>query len=546
MIIRWLSPHRSKAFCKKIGIITAVLCCAAWVTSCAKREVTLSSEDPPAVQSVSAPAVTEAQITPEKFYVDITMTGGSGKAGILSPVEITRENGMMTAALIWSSKNYDHMRVDGVRYDNENPGGASTFHIPVGSLEEPLTVIGDTVAMSTPHEIEYVINWGEQHAAVPQTGEDEEETGEPDLDAGERSSNTGPDPAVEQALEDAGLIRTGELPLRYATGFSVTEYGDYARIFIPDSGEYLLIPEGGQAPDGLPEDVVLLKKPLDHTYLVSTAAMDLISCCGALPMIRLSGTKETDWYIGEASRTMRNGDILYAGKYSAPDYERILQEGCRLAVENTMIYHQPAVKAKLEELGIPVLVETSSYEKHPLGRLEWIKLYGILYDRADEAQQYFDEQAGRFEALAADTDDTGLTVAFFHVTAAGMINVRKSGDYITTMIGLAGGHYALSNAGESDNALSTMNMQMEDFYAQARDADILIYNSTIGGEISSIRELTDKNPLFADFKAVKEGEVYCTERSLFQQISGMAEFMQDLHELFRHGERNYTYLNRLE
>ena len=78
---------------------------------------------------------------------------------------------------------------------------------------------------------------------------------------------------------------------------------------------------------------------------------------------------------------MEEGDILYAGKYSAPDYELILDEGCNLAIENTMIYHNPEVKEKLEELGIPVLVERSSYESHPLGRLESVYMEYYLIKR---------------------------------------------------------------------------------------------------------------------------------------------------------------------
>lgn len=538
----------------KIRNILAALCCAVMVSSCTSGEVPSLPADPQLPQeSVETPG---SIAEPQHFYVDITMTGGSGKARILSPVEITVDQGSMTAALIWSSANYDYMLVDGTRYDNENPGGASTFHVPVPSLDTPLKVIGDTVAMSTPHEITYEISWGQQHLTLEESAGVEEETIRPedteeDTPQQMRRDTAGAGPSREngQALTDAGIIRTGELSLRYAVGFSVTEYGDYAWISIPNSGEYLLIPEGGSIPDGLSNDVVCLQKPLDHTYLVSTASMDLISRCGGLSMIRLSGTRESDWYIQEARDAMQRGDIRYAGRYSAPDYELILQEGCRLAVENTMIYHEPAVQSKLEELGIPVLVETSSYEKHPLGRLEWIKLYGLLFDRLDAAQAFFDSEAGRFETLISEEEGTKPRVAFFHVTAGGLINVRRAGDYITTMIDLAGGQYvpaAEADAGEDTGALSSMNMQMEDFYAQARDADILIYNSTIGGEIGSVAELTGRNPLFADFRAVENGQVYCTERNLFQQISGMTAFMQDLHDVFSHTDRAYTYLNRLE
>jgi iron complex transport system substrate-binding protein len=74
-----------------------------------------------------------------------------------------------------------------------------------------------------------------------------------------------------------------------------------------------------------------------------------------------------------------------------------------------------------------------------------------------------------------------------------------------------------------------MNMQMEDFYAQAKDADILIYNSTIEGELDSVDTLLAKSPLFADFKAVKEGKVYCTTADFFQETTGIASFIEDLH-----------------
>jgi iron complex transport system substrate-binding protein len=89
-------------------------------------------------------------------------------------------------------------------------------------------------------------------------------------------------------------------------------------------------------------------------------------------------------------------------------------------------------------------------------------------------------------------------------------------------------------------------MQTEEFYAQCSEADILIYNSTIGGEIGSVEELIAKDPLLKEFKAVKTGQVYCTERNFFQQTTGVAEFMHDLDAVFRNEKIPLTYLNRLE
>ena len=484
------------------------------LTSCGMREVTSTVEN-------------------DSFFVDITFEGGTGKAYIKSPVEVFQTDGKLQARFIWSSKNYDYMIVDGVRYDNENEGGESTFTVPIKSVTGTLSVIGDTVAMSTPHEIEYLITWGEKKEA---DGEDQDSSGEGATDR----------EAVRSALEKAGFKKTEDIVLKYASGLTMEKYGDYSYFSIDNSGDYLIVPKGGTVPEGLPEETVILQKPLDKTYLVSSSAMDLINTCGALDRIALSGVKESDWYIDDAAAAMARGDILYAGKYRAPDYELILQSGCDLAIENTMIYHEPAVKEKLEELGIPVLVEASSYEEHPLGRLEWIKLYGLIFDKEKEAEKYFEDQLDIIEPILKDNRNTGKTVAFFHVTANGLINVRKTGDYISKMIELAGGNYILTGAGDGDNALSTMNMQMEEFYAEASGADIIIYNSTIGGEIGSIDELVEKSSLFSDFKAVKEGNVYCTQRNLFQQITGMADFIKDLNALFNDTQREYKYLNKLD
>ncbi len=486
------------------------------------------------VFGVTSCGTQEATSAKQTYLVDITFEGGSGKAYIKSPVEVTDDNGSLTAKFVWSSKNYDYMIVDGVIYENENEGAESTFTVEIDNITEPIKVIGDTVAMSTPHEIEYLITWGKKEIS----------------DAGSTADSVSGSGAskeeVTKALEAAGLTKTESVSLKYATGFSIDKYGDYSYISIDNSGEFLVVPEDKEVPEGLPESMVILQKPLDKTYLVSTSAMDLINTCGAIDMIRLSGTKESDWYIDAAKEAMNEGKLLYAGKYRTPDYELLLGSGCNFAIENTMIYHEPAVKSKLEELGIPVLVETSSYEQHPLGRLEWIRLYGVLFGKEAEAEKYFEDQLKIVEPIMESRERTGKTVAFFHVTANGLITVRKSGDYITRMIELSGGEYALQRAGEGTDALSTMNMQMEDFYADAADADIIIYNSTIGGEISSIKELTDKNELFKEFKAVKENRVYCTERNLFQQITGMAEFMRDLQDAFNDIDRDYTYLNKLE
>ena len=442
-----------------------------------------------------------------EYKVNISMEGGTGKAGITSPASLKVENGKMQVTLVWTSKNYDYMIVDEVTYYNENTGGESTFTIPLESLDEPLEVIADTTAMSVPHEIEYTLSF-----------------------------------ELEEALGE----KTGSVELKYATKFTIDEYGEYKLITIADGGRFLLIPEELDVPKKLDEDIVVLKMPLDKTYLVSSSVMDFICKLDALDNISLSAIKEGDWYIDEAKESMQKGQINYAGKYSAPDYELISSSGCNFAIENTMILHKPEAKEKLEELGIPVLVEYSSYEEHPLGKLEWIKLYGCLYGKEEEANDYFEEELSKIESLELDAK-TGKSVAFFYITSNGLVNVRKPKDYISKMIELAGGEYALDNMlSDEDNALSTMNISFEDFYAEAKDADIIIYNSTVDGELGSIEDLIMKNELFRDFKAVQEKEVYCTSKNFFQETTGISDFILDLYKIFTDEKANLKYLKKAE
>ena len=93
------------------------------------------------------------------YSVEMTFEGGSGRASIASPVAITVENQKVTASVEWSSPNYDYMLVDGEKFLPVNTEGNSVFEIPVAAFDEPVTVIGDTVAMSKPHEIEYTLTF---------------------------------------------------------------------------------------------------------------------------------------------------------------------------------------------------------------------------------------------------------------------------------------------------------------------------------------------------------------------------------------------------
>jgi uncharacterized glyoxalase superfamily protein PhnB len=121
------------------------------------HKVKVSNPEP--VSDEESQAAEAVQLEDGSYNVELTFEGGSGKASIASPVKITVSEGTVTATLQWSSPNYDYMIVDGEKYLPVNTEGDSVFEIPVSAFDEPISVIGDTVAMSKPHEIEYSLTF---------------------------------------------------------------------------------------------------------------------------------------------------------------------------------------------------------------------------------------------------------------------------------------------------------------------------------------------------------------------------------------------------
>ena len=345
------------------------------------------------------------------------------------------------------------------------------------------------------------------------------------------------------------LVHTGSLDLAWATGFTVDLYeGDRALVCIADGTRYLFVP-AGDASQEIADDITVLERPLSNIYLASSSTLCLFAALDAVDCVsHVSVTQET-CTVEAFTQAIASGDIVYGGKYSAPDYEAFLNGGCRLAVENTMIYHTPEVREKLMQLGVPVIVEQSSLESAPLGRLEWIMLWGAMLDKVSAAQEVLDRQAQLIADVEARVAAQPLacTVAFFYINANGAAVVRKPGDYVAKMIAMAGGTYAFAQLGGADeNRSSSTTLEMEAFYAQAKDADVIIYNSTVAGRIGGLDELVALNPLLADFKAVKNRRAWCCEQNVYQQMTATGEVVADLHEAIADTDRDeLTFLFRL-
>ena len=490
------------------------------------------------------------------YQMEVELLGGSGRASVTSPAEVEIKDGKAVATLEWSSPNYDYMVVNGEKYLPVNTEGNSVFRIPVEAFDRDITVIADTVAMSTPHEIEYTLNFhaGEngQNAAKADT------TGQEDSDGAEKGQQTaavGGNPAKTAA---APLTYDHSMELSYAENFAVDYYeGGYKLLTTRLNGDRILIvPKHQQAPkdaealvspsaEGEPGKLIVLQEPVKNLYLVASSVMDMFAQLDSMDAISMCGLKEEDWYIPAAKQAMKEGTLLYAGKYSQPDYELLLSQNCSMAIENSMIYHTPEVMEKLDEFGIPTLVEYSSYEEHPLGRVEWVRFFGALLDQEEKADQLFEKQKEALKRVEAE-ESTGKTVAFFYITSNGLVQVRQSTDYIPKMIELAGGKYVFENLGDPDSRRSTVNLQLEDFYDGAQDADFLVYNTTIDRQVQTLEDLLKKCSLLKDFKAVKNHQVWCTTEDMYQQSMSAGNLIEDFHRMLTGDDEKTRYLYRLE
>jgi len=342
------------------------------------------------------------------------------------------------------------------------------------------------------------------------------------------------------------LTVTGSLELEYAKQFSVDFCeGGYALITNSDGARFLTIPEGAEIPAGLDEDIIPLQLPLSNLLISSTPTVSLINAIGALDAVTMTTQDYDGWYIDEVKAAMDAGKLSYIGSYKEPDFEVLTANPPPFSVFSTMLDSVPDVADKLKELGIPYLRDTSTYEDHPLGRMEWVKLYGVLLGKEAEAQAHFEAQKALVDSIGAES--TGKTVAMFYITSKGDLYTRKAGDYMVKMLELAGGEYALPEL--MPDKTGTQKIEAEEFYAGAGDADYIVYIWSMGGKPATMEDFLKRSEILRDFKAVKEGNVWFTTADYFQVNDTLGSMILDFNKMLTNTDDTvtaFTYLFKLQ
>ena len=370
-------------------------------------------------------------------------------------------------------------------------------------------------------------------------------------------------------VEYSQLTSTGKEENTFAELFSIEHLKDenekaYSKIEVFDKEKkldtsWLLLPEGVDKVSGAPAGVNIMTFRDRQNIMVSSAStMALINAMDALSKVPMT-TADTTWRIQEIKDAIDKGTVKEVGKYSKPDYEQIISIGAEkhvtFAVFSTMLDSVPDVYDQLTKTcNLRIMRDQSSYESHPLGRTEWIKIYGEIFDMRDKSDAVFN---GQVEILNETTSKINVpeaerkTVLIFYTTSTkDTFYVRNAADYVTELVNLGGGkQVAEIGPGKSGNT----KMPQESFIQECSQADYVLYNWTSGAsgvKDESLQGLIDARlgDWFKDFKAYKEGNVWRTSNDFYQKMDKMGEMVADIYKML-YGENvsdTLTYVNRLK
>lgn len=370
-------------------------------------------------------------------------------------------------------------------------------------------------------------------------------------------------------VEYSQLTSTGKEENTFAELFSIEHLKDenekaYSKIEVFDKEKkldtsWLLLPEGVDKVSGAPAGVNIMTFRDRQNIMVSSAStMALINAMDALSKVPMT-TADTTWRIQEIKDAIDKGTVKEVGKYSKPDYEQIISIGAEkhvtFAVFSTMLDSVPDVYDQLTKTcNLRIMRDQSSYESHPLGRTEWIKIYGEIFGMRDKSDAVFN---GQVEILNETTSKINVpeaerkTVLIFYTTSTkDTFYVRNAADYVTELVNLGGGkQVAEIGPGKSGNT----KMTQESFIQECSQADYVLYNWTSGAsgvKDESLQGLIDARlgDWFKDFKAYKEGNVWRTSNDFYQKMDKMGEMVADIYKML-YGENvsdTLTYVNRLK
>lgn len=328
-------------------------------------------------------------------------------------------------------------------------------------------------------------------------------------------------------------IKIKALPIHFSQSFRI-EYVDDGCKLITDGENIrlLLVPYGKEVPKGYKEDKVI-RTPLKNVMCASSTQVGPLIKLGVLDSLKAVTTPGDKWITNEVKDAFKQGAVKYVGgdNMGQPDYELVKAVNPDMIFVYTGSYGQQAIIEKSNEMGINCAVNNEYLESHYLGRMEWIKFMAVFYDKELEAEKILNDTVKEIDNVAIKIAGLKEPKIAWGSSYKGNVYVPNSGSYIGKWVDMAGGNYAFKNVGIGTSG--STQISMEDFYAQAKDADILVYSSTITYlNKPTIEGLIEENPLFANMKAVKDGNVWAYGPDWWETIPDTHRFIKDIAAVF--------------
>ncbi len=321
------------------------------------------------------------------------------------------------------------------------------------------------------------------------------------------------------------------LGLDYAQNFTIQYLDNDVKVVTDGDGrELLLLPKDAEAPEGY-EDAQVISTPIERAMICSTTHAGLINSLGdpsLFDSIAVVTTPKEDWTIQEIMDNLDDGTTQYIAwdAYGNASIEDVVTAAPDVVIlsggDETAVQHA----SQLDEVGIPYISVTEWMEQAGEGQLEWMKLFGALFNMDQQADEIFDQKIADMNALkekASQVPEEERPVVAVGMVYDGVVYTYGGGSSTAKTIESAGGTYAMKDVeGEG-----SMQINMEEFVDLAKDADILIYSSMVTITTDK-EELLTEDPLLGEFAAYKNDQIYVYGKDYYINSTAVDEKFSDM------------------
>ncbi|MCL1879944.1 MAG: ABC transporter substrate-binding protein [Actinomycetia bacterium] len=340
------------------------------------------------------------------------------------------------------------------------------------------------------------------------------------------------------AASDQPTTSTGQQPspgqqsqlgVEYATGFKIQYMDNGVKLVTDTEGrELLLVPKEAAVPAGY-EDKTLVRTPISRVFFGSTPQIGLLGSLGVdsiYDSIVGVATEENEWTTPQVIERFKSGQIKYVktDNWGTADAETML--GMNLDMVFTTYSPERGKLSQYDAVGLPYVSEGDWLEKSSEAYLEWVKFFAAFYNLDDLADQVFEAKIAAMKDLAAkvaNVPDAERPVLAYAMLYDGTVYTQSSDSTTAKELSKAGAKYYLTDLASEGN----LNIGREEFFNRARNADILVYSGLLMYTPNKAA-LLKEDPLFADLKAFKNGQVYIFASDYYMRSADKDVLFQDM------------------